>query len=512
MRHASTTGVTARHTQRTVLVTGASGYVGGRLVPELLAAGFTVKTTSRSAGSVERFAWRDNVEHITADLTSTEDIRRAAEGVDVLFYLVHSMGKAKDFEETEAEIARNVEEAAASAGVRQIVYLSGLFPDGAQLDDLSKHMRSRERVAQILIDGRTPAIVLRAATLIGSGSASFEIIRHLTERLPVMVAPQWINNRIEPISIRDALYYLVKCADLDTPANRGYDIGGGHVYQFKELLSLYAEQRGLKRRIATVPVALPMDTLSGLWIGLVTPVPASLGKPLAQSMAEDAVTANNDITALIPDPADGLTDYPTAVRRALARETDDEVVTSWDDSETRPEAQSAEPLPTDPDWSGQTVNKDERTHPVDSSPDALWTVIEGIGGRNGWYSAPVLWNIRGLLDRLVGGPGLGGRRDPRRLSTGDRVDWWRVESIDRGTRLVLRAEMKVSGKAWLILGAEANADGTSTYHQQAIYLPRGAAGHVYWWLMAPFHALIFPIMARNIASAAHDLESGDDQA
>ncbi|AGF71302.1 SDR family oxidoreductase [Corynebacterium halotolerans] len=497
----STTGYRATHPARRVLVTGATGYVGGRLVPELLAAGFTVRATSRHLDSLKRFPWFDQVEAVEADLSDAEDVAAAVRDVDVVFYLVHSMGgRADDFEQVEKETAGTVASAAADAGVSQIVYLSGLHPRDVPLEELSKHMRSRERVARVFLESQVPAVVLRAATLIGSGSSSFEMIRHLTERLPVMVAPDWITNRIEPLSIRDALYYLVAAADLAEPVNAGFDVGGGHAYQFADLLRLYAKERGLRRFIAGVPLPGPAEKLSGWWIALVTPAPASLAIPLAQSMAEDAVTVDHAIADVIPDPPGGLADYPTAVRRALQREQEEGVPTSWDGSWREP-VSAADSLPTDPEWARQTVYTDEREARSDLPPERVWGVVEGIGGSNGWYSAPSLWRVRGIIDKVMGGPGLGGRRDPKRLAVGDRLDWWRVEEIDRPRRLVLRAEMKLSGRAWLILEVTPE-DGGSKYRQTAVYFPQGLLGRAYWWALVPFHSLIFPVMKRNILRRA----------
>lgn len=495
--------VTATHPGRKVLVTGASGYVGGRLVTELVAAGFSVRASSRNISSLRRFDWSEHVELVEADLTDRAAVDRSMEDVDVVYYLVHSMGgQDKDFEQVEKQTATTVAEAAAAAGVRQIVYLSGLHPRAKPPQELSRHMRSREQVAQILLDSPTPTLVYRAATLIGSGSASYEIIRHLTERLPVMVAPQWITNRIEPLAIRDALYYLVCAADLDEPVNRAYDIGCGEVHEFAELLRIYGRRHGLRRHIFSVPVPLAVDLLSGAWIGLVTPVPASLAIPLAQSMAEDAVTEEHDIAAIIPDPPDGLIGYATALDLAAKAEHDRGVPTSWDRSWTRA-LDAADSLPTDPDWAGVTVFEDVRSGDSALPAEDVWTVVESIGGPTGWFSSPALWRIRGIMDRLIGGPGLASRRDPRHLAVGDRLDWWRVVEVAPPHRLVLLAEMKVSGRAWLVLEVEDNGSG-STYRQRAIFLPRGLRGRLYWWSVLPFHALIFPVMLRTILRTAEE--------
>lgn len=500
-----------------ILVTGASGYIGGRLIPELLAAGHHVRAASRHPDGLTRFDWYDKVDTVRADLSDASSLAEAVAGVEVIYYLVHSMGDSAgtSFEDAESDAARNLADAAAMAGASRIIYLSGMHPPDRYLEDLSQHMRSRERVARILLDGQVPAVVLRAATVIGSGSASFEIIRHLTERLPVMIAPRWISNRIEPVSVRDVLHYLVHAADADSleGVNHQFDLGCGQTYRFSDLLRIYGRIRGLRRLIIAVPVSLPMDQLSGGWIGMVTPVPRLLAVPLAQSMAEDAVTTDGHrIRDVLPEPPGGPADYPTAVRRALQREATGEVPTSWDRSWQSagppgggsPSALSGE-LPTDPDWSGETVYTDSREARTTATVEQVWQVVESIGGRNGWYSTPLLWNVRGIMDRLVGGPGLGGRRDPRHLVAGDRLDWWRVERIDRPNLLVLRAEMKVSGRAWLILRVDrAQEDGgtITVYRQDAVFLPRGLRGRVYWWVVAPFHAAVFPLMKRNIIAAA----------
>lgn len=496
----------ARHPGRRVLVTGATGYVGGRLITELLAAGFTVRATSRKRESLERFDWHPKVEMVEADLSEPDDLEALFSDVDVAFYLVHSMsGKDVDFEKQEKRTAENVAAAADHAGVKQMVYLSGLHPRQRDMHELSKHMRSRENVARTLLDSATPSLILRAATLIGSGSASFEMIRHLTERLPLMVAPQWITNSIEPLAIRDTLHYLVSAADLEEPVNQACDIGCGNQYEFADLLRIYADVRGLTRRVYSVPLNLPMDMLSGFWISLVTPVPYQLTFPLAQSMAEDAVTEENSIKSIIPDPAGGLIDYREAVELALAAESDRGVPTSWDRSWTEQDPPPAwASQPTDPEWAGKSVYQDTRTETTDLTAEQVWPIIEGLGGANGWYSAPALWRFRGIADRLIGGPGLGGRRDPRRLKLGDRIDWWRVTDVTPPNRLVLTAEMKVDGKAWLILEVEDNDGGGSTYTQRALFEPKGLQGYLYWWAVSPFHSVIFPFMRRNILKAARE--------
>lgn len=537
---AHTANYSAQHPERRILVTGATGYVGGRVIPELLHAGFTVRASSRKRDSLQRFDWYDDVEPVEADLMNPDDVHHAMDNVDVVLYLVHSMGgKDQDFEEAEKKTAETIATAAADASVRQIIYLSGLHPRDKQPHELSKHMRSRENVATILHESPVPTMTLRAATLIGSGSASFEIIRHLVERLPIMVTPKWITNRIEPLAIRDALYYLVRASDLNNTVNDGFDIGSGDVLRFKDLMKIYAHERHLQRIIISSPVSLPMDKLSGKWIGFATPVPASIAEPLAESMADDAITSEHHINQYIPDPEEGLTSYTEAVRLAISHDLSGGVPTSWDSSWNVPNTASesapqgsqphntdagnsapphtlpAEISPTDPSWAGNNVYHDTRSVDSDLSPEQIWPVVEGIGGDNGWYSAPLLWHIRGFMDKLFGGPGLGGRRDPFALRRGDRVDWWCVEKIIPNRILALKAEMKLRGEAWLILEIEPSDDREadphaprSRYRQRAIYEPDGLLGRLYWWGVYPFHAVIFPVMAKNILKRAQEESEG----
>jgi len=491
---------------RRVLVTGATGYVGGRLVPELLAAGFTVRATARHLDDLASRDWFSAVEQAEADLQEPDQVREAMRDVHTVLYLVHSMGRGDDFIARERLIAETVAQAAADAGVQQVVFLGGLHPD-KPLEDLSDHMRSREQVARILLDGTVPALVFEAGVVIGSGSVSFEMIRHLTERLPVMPGPKWLDNRIEPIAIRDVLYYLANASALSTPVNRAFDIGCGTSQPFKTMMSDYAEVAGLsKRTIFATP--LPAPRLSGFWISVVTPIPRGIAMPLAASMAEDAVTEEHDIEALIPDPPGGLTPYREACRRAIARQLAGDVPATWDD-DVLAVRDPAEPLPSDPEWAGHTVFTDVRQRDGDASPQAVWRAIEAIGGTTGWYSTPLLWRIRGVMDQVLGGYGMArGRRDPGQLKVNDHVDWWRVEAIDPGRLLTLRAEMKTGGRAWLQLGVEARDEGGSSYRQRAVFIPQGILGRLYWRAILPFHALVFPAMAKNILAAAQEL---DDQ-
>ncbi|MER7335152.1 MULTISPECIES: SDR family oxidoreductase [unclassified Micromonospora] len=480
------------------LVTGATGYIGGRLAPRLLAEGHTVRCLARKAGRLRDVPWTARAEIVEGDLREPATLPAAFEGVDVAYYLVHSLGQA-GFEAADREAAANFAAAARAAGVRRIVYLGGPEP-AADRKVPSAHLRSRAEVGRILLDSGVPTAVLRAAVIIGSGSASFEMLRYLTERLPGMVTPRWVRNRIQPIAVRDVLRYLVGCAGLPAEVNRAFDIGGPDVLTFQDMMQRYARVAGLRRRII-VPVRPLTPSLSSYWVGLVTPVPNAIARPLVESLVQEAVAREHDIAGHVPDPPEGLTGFDQAVAMALAKVRDGEVETRWSTASI-PDA-PAEPLPSDPAWSGGTAYTDVRERAVHAPPEALWRVVEGVGGEHGWYSFPLAWSARGWLDRLVGGVGLRrGRRDPHRLRVGEALDFWRVEEIVPGELLRLRAEMRLPGRAWLEMRVAPLDGDRSRYHQRAVFLPRGLAGHAYWGAVAPFHAVVFGGMARNIARGA----------
>ncbi|MFI9626166.1 SDR family oxidoreductase [Streptomyces sp. NPDC052042] len=482
------------------LVTGASGYIGGRLVPALLDTGHRVRAAVRDPRKLRDHPWADRVEVVAVDVQDAESLRDAMRDVDVAYYLVHALGSGRGFEERDREAARIFGERARAAGVRRIVYLGGLTPDGVPERRLSPHLRSRAEVGRVLLGSGVPTAVLRAAVVIGSGSASFEILRHLTERLPVMVTPSWVRTAIQPIAVRDVIRCLVGCAGLPAEVNRAFDIGGPDIMTYRDMMRRYARVAGLPHRlILPVPVLTP--GLSGLWIGLVTPVPPSIARPLAESLRHEVVCHEHDIARYVPDPPGGPLGFDEALRLALQRIKEARVDTRWS-SASVPGAPS-DPLPTDPDWSGGTLYRDERELVVPVAPDALWRVIEGVGGENGWYSFPLAWAVRGWLDRVFGGVGLRrGRRDRQRLRVGDSLDFWRVEEIVPGELLRLRAEMRLPGPAWLELSVSRDGQGRTVYRQRALFHPHGLLGHVYWWSVWPFHAVVFGGMARNITAAA----------
>jgi len=481
------------------LVTGATGYVGGRLVPELLAAGHTVRVLARSPEKLRDMPWADRVEIVRGDAQSVDDLRAAMQDCQVAYYLMHSLQHGRDLESAESAMARAFADAAASSTLTRIVYLGGLAPD-VPVDRMSPHMRSRVNVGEILRSSGVPTVELRAAVVIGSGSASFEMLRYLTERLPAMITPRWVRTRTQPIAIRDVLRYLVLAADLPPEVNRTFEIGGPEVLSYQEMMQAYARVAGLPRRII-LPINVLSPGLSSHWVNLVTPVPKSIARPLVQSLRHPAVCHEHDVANWIPDPEAGLVPFDYAVKLALTRIREADVITRWSGAAT-PGAPS-DPLPTDPQWSGGTLYTDVREVECHASAEELWRAVECIGGENGWYSANLLWKIRGLIDRLLGGVGLRrGRRDPRHLMVGEPVDFWRVETKDQPDLLRLRAEMKMPGRAWLEFHVQSVSAHESRLIQRAVYWPRSLAGHLYWWSVAPFHAFVFPPMARHLVERA----------
>ncbi|WP_418277409.1 SDR family oxidoreductase [Isoptericola jiangsuensis] len=498
-------------------VTGVTGYVGGRLVPELLDAGFTVRALTRNPARLAGREWADDVEAVEADVSDLDTTRSALEGADVAYYLVHSLGTGRTFEARDRRNALTFARAAREAGVGRIVYLGGLYPDVPE-GDLSPHLSSRKEVEEILLASGVPTTVLRAAVILGSGSASFEMMRYLTERLPAMTTPRWVDNRIQPIAIRDVLRFLVGAASMPDDVSRGFDIGGPDVLTYRQMMQRYAHAAGLPRRlIVGVPVLTPR--LSSLWVGLVTPVPSGIARPLVESLVHEVVCREDDVLRFVPDPPGGRLGIDGAIELALTRIHDGEVTTRWT-SASMPGAPS-DPLPTDPDWAGGSLYVDERRTVVDAPSQVLWQVIEEIGGRGGWYSWPLAWRARGWVDRLVGGPGLRrGRRDEHHLRVDDALDFWRVEAIEPGRRLLLRAEMRLPGLAWLELRvdsaatevtdpdddgpdpSEASGPDRTYFAQRALFHPHGLGGQAYWWSVAPFHGIVFGGMQRNVAEAA----------
>ena len=482
-----------------IAVAGGTGYIGGRLVPRLVEEGHRVRLLTRQPESLRDIPWKDDVDVVEGGLQDSAAAAALCEGAETVYYLVHSMSGSRKFTAVDDECARILGAAAAAAGVQKIIYLSGLHPEG----ELSEHLASRVRVGEILQDSGVPVLTLQAGLVIGSGSASFEMIRHLTDVLPVMPAPKWVLNRVQPIAVRDALHYLLGAAQAEIASSATYDIGGPQAYTYGQLMQMYAEAAGLHRpRIVPLPVLTPW--LASQWVNLVTPIPRTLAIPLVGSLQHDCLVHDRGIDRLIPPPAAGLTDYPRAVRLALEKIAGDAVETTW--ATAQPTSVPSEPLPSDPDWAGRRVYQDDRTMTTAASPERVFAVIEKIGGETGYYALSGAWAMRGTIDKLVGGVGLRrGRRQRERLALGDALDWWRVEEIEPDRLLRLRAEMKVPGKAWLELSVVPEGAG-SRYRQRAIFFPRGLSGRLYWLAVLPFHGVIFASMARRIIAEAEEAQ------
>lgn len=482
------------------LVTGATGYIGGRLIPELLGAGFRVRVMARQPRHLVNREWSNQVEIVQGDAANPASLVDALREVYVAYYLIHALGAGAAFESLDHANAYNFAAAAYACRVERIIYLGGLYPKS---EPLSAHLKSRKEVGEIFLASGVPTTVLRAAVIIGSGSLSFEMLRHLTERLPVMVTPRWVESRIQPIAVRDVLHYLVGSAFMPKEVNRGFDIGGPDVLTYRGMMVGYAKVAGLKpRHIIALPLLTP--SLSSHWVGLVSPIPKQIARPLMESLINEVVCKEHDIAAYVPDPKMKLTDFHKAVELALKRIQDSRVTTSW--SSAAHVGAPSDPLPSDPDWAGGSLYVDERERIVNATPEQLWYIIRGIGGEHGWYSWRFGWWTRGLLDRFVGGPGLRrGRRDPFLLVVGDALDWWRVEDIEERHLLRLRAEMRLPGLAWLELIIDTDGNGRTLFRQRALFHPLGPAGALYWIVIYPFHRLVFGGMQRNIAHAAENL-------
>ncbi len=480
-----------------VLVTGATGYIGGRLVSELLDAGHDVVCLVRTPSKLRGLAWADRVRVVEGEIQDPAAVRAAMDGCTAAYFLVHSMGGSQDFAAVDRANARVFAEAAGDTPtMERIVYLGGL---GSDAEELSPHLASRHEVGRILALGRVPVTELRAAVIIGSGSASFEMLRNLVEVLPAMVTPRWVDTRVQPIAIRDVLHALVTCLDRDDVVGRIVEVGGPEVLTYRDMMQIYAEVAGLRHRII-VPVPVLSPSLSSRWVGLVTPLPGELARPLVESLVNEVVVTDHE-PDLFSDRAP--VSFRQALELALRRIEDVDVRTRWSDA-TLPGRTPADPLPSDPDWSGGTVLLDEQAATAHAPAEAVFDAVAGIGGTRGWYVADALWTLRGAADKVIGGPGMRrGRRDPDRLRVGDALDFWRVEAHDRPHLLRLRAEMRLPGEAWLEwrVSPALLDDGTTgaTVAQRAVFVPRGLLGRAYWYAMAPFHRLIFQRLAREIA-------------
>lgn len=470
-----------------VLLTGATGYVGGRLLLTLEQHGYRVRCLARRPAVLARRVG-PRTEVVAGDLLDRPSLDAALRGVDAAYYLVHSMGSSGSFEAADREAAGNFAQAAKSAGVRRIIYLGGL---GSRDEVLSPHLRSRHEVGRILADSGVPVLEFRASIIIGSGSLSFEMIRSLVERLPFMVAPKWVKVPAQPIAIDDVLSYLVAALELPLHESRVYEIGGAEQLSYADLMRAYARQRGIRMRMLPVPVLTPY--LSSLWLGLVTPLYARIGRKLIESIIHSTVVQDPAALEVFPIRPMGVEE---ALRRAIAKDENEFATTRWCDA-----LSSGGPQPT---WGGVEFGSrlvDSRTLRVATTAANAFAPIMAIGGDNGWYAWNWLWRLRGALDLCVGGVGMRrGRRSATNLFVGDTIDFWRVETLEPN-RLRLAAEMKLPGRAWLEF--EVTADGsTSTIRQTAIFDPVGLLGRAYWYALYPLHQLVFGGMLRAIAQEA----------
>ena len=471
-----------------VLVTGATGYIGGRLVPRLVAAGHRVRVLARDLDRLADRTWSDEVEKVQGNVLEAADLHRALDGVEAAYYLVHSMCSGPDFAERDRRAAETFADAAGH--LTHVVYLGGILPDADAVEN-SEHLSSRAEVGDILRS--LPTTEFRAGPIIGSGSASFEMVRYLTERLPAMVAPRWIQNEVQPIGVRNILEYLV--AALGRTDSVGIVDVGAEVLTFREMMLGYARSRDLPRVIVPLPVLAP--GLAALWVGLVTPIPNCLAVPLVRGMVKpvvgDLARARELFPEIEPMP------YADAVELALVRTREEEVGTRWSDAVGRDRTFVLE------DREG--LVREVRSRHVDVPPEAAFAAFTSLGGERGWLVWKWAWEIRGLMDQLVGGPGLRrGRRSSTGLRAGDAVDFWRVEEIEAPRLLRLRAEMKVPGQAWLQFEAEPEEGGTRLV-QAALFRPRGFLGALYWYSVYPAHAFIFDRMIDAVAELARTIHA-----
>ncbi len=470
-----------------ILVVGASGYIGGRLVPLLAGRGHDLTLMSRDARPLAaRFP---DVTVVAADLLAPTTLAPALEGIETAYYLAHSMGAGeRGFAERDRQAARDFARAAASAGVSRIVYLGGLGDDAA---NLSHHLPSRHETGVELAAHGVPVLEFRAAVIIGSGSASFEILRHLTERLPIMITPRWVATRCQPIGIGDVLDYLVGA--LDRPDVSGIvEIGGPDALSYGDMMRTYARLRGLRRLMIPVPVLTPR--LSSYWVNLASPVPAAIARPLIEGL-------RNEVVVRDPAPASAFglrpVPYAEALQRAIDRTDRHDVESTWFDALAAPDKASLSSVTS---MEGMIVERRQRV--IAAAPERVFAEVERMGGEAGWPYANILWLVRGLVDRLVGGVGMRlGRRDPDHLRVGDALDFWRVEEIRRPALLRLRAEMRVPGRAWLQYDVS-QTDGGCRLIQTAFFEPKGLPGLVYWYALYPVHGLIFRGTARALAERA----------
>ena len=475
-----------------ILVTGATGYIGGRLVPRLLEAGYRVRVLARDASRLEDRPWVGQVEVSEGDVLKPETLENAMYGVSAAYYLIHSMMDTSDFEQRDLAAAQNFWQAAKVNGVKRILYLGGLGDPDA---DLSQHLSSRQHTGDVLRQSGIPITEFRAAVIVGSGSVSFEMIRYLTERLPVMICPQWVYTRVQPIGIRNVMEYLV--AALNTPESAGkiIEIGGSDVLTYGDMMLDYAQVRGLRRYLIPVPVLTPR--LSSHWVHWMTPIPAQIARPLIDGLQNEVVVRDELAKKMFPQIQP--LDYKTSVQLALDRLEASQIESSWSDALVS--SQGDQPTVELKNSEGMIIER--RIYLTDAPPEAIFEAFTSIGGERGWPYMNWIWHLRGLLDRLVGGVGFRrGRRHSSNLRVGDALDFWRVEAIEEPRLLRLRAEMKLPGLAWLQFDVEPVKKYGTLFVQTAYFAPKGLVGFLYWYVLYPLHSLVFSGMIAAIAGQA----------
>jgi uncharacterized protein YbjT (DUF2867 family) len=481
-----------------ILVTGATGYVGGRLVPRLLEAGYRVRCLVRGPARLQGRPWFEDVEVVQGNVLNPETLPMALQGVDAAYYMIHSMKSSTDFHERDLVAARNFGGIARKAGVQRIIYLGGLVDPGAEL---SEHLHSRQQTGEALRESGVAVTEFRAAAIIGSGSLSFEMVRYLTERVPLMICPRWVYTRTQPIAIRDVLNYLVAALQVPESAGKIIEIGGANILTYGEMMLGYARERGLRRLLLPVPVLTPR--LSSYWVHWVTPIPAEIAQPLIEGLRNELIVRDDLARRLFPTIKP--VNYGTAVRLALARLNAGQVETAWSDALATSQGDITPVTLTTQD--GMII--EQRQQVIDASPAVVYQTYTSLGGESGWPYFDWAWRLRGLMDRIVGGVGMRrGRRDPHNVRVGDALDFWRVEAAEPDRLLRLRAEMKMPGRAWLQFESKPQPNGQTLLRQTALFAPKGLFGLLYWYFLYPLHNIIFSGMVRQLAWQAEVASSG----
>ncbi len=476
-----------------ILITGVTGYIGGRLVPRLIQKGYNVRCMARDTSRIEG-RW-EHVEIVYGDVTKFESVNDVLKNIDIAYYLIHSMSAGeKDFADIDLKAAENFSKKAKENGVKRIIYLGGL---GSKSDNLSPHLSSRQQTGEMLKISGVPVTEFRAGMIVGSGSLSFEMMRYLAERVPIMICPKWVKTKTQPIAVRDVLRYLIESIENEKSSGKVFEIGSDDVLTYRDLMMRYADMRKLKRIMINVPVLTPR--LSSYWVDLVTPIPNYIARPLIEGLKNEIIVNDNSAREIFDfQPIS----YNDAVKFALDREKEGQVETIWSSAISSTKPADYQPVNLE-QIEGMIVEK--REIEVNVSREKLFNVIQKLGGKNGWY-ANFLWQARGLLDRIFGGVGMRrGRRNPDTLIVGDPLDFWRVEALVPNELLRLRAEMKLPGKAWLQFTIREIQINKLILNQTAFYEPKGLFGVLYWYSIYFLHKIIFSGMIQNIKKKAEKL-------